>query len=143
LAGSIEALRALVPYVAAEATGTPLPPPPSKVVPITLVVVGGAALVTGAVLGMLALSRQAVLNDELCPTGDVALMRCSGVSLRPRDYYVQQDAAIATQKSLSLGLLAGGATLAVLGIVLWPKDVGPRVALVPSFNGVGLAGVWP
>jgi hypothetical protein len=143
LAGDIQALRALVPYVAAEATGSPLPPPPSKVLPMTLVALGSAALVTGAVLGMLALSRQEVINDELCPGGDVALVRCSGVSLRPRDYYVQQDAALSTQKTAALALLVAGAAVAVVGVLFWPKDTGPHLALVPSPNGLGLAGLWP
>jgi hypothetical protein len=143
LANDVSTLRALVPYVAAEATGSPLPPPPSKVVPITLVSIGGASLVVGAVLGMLALSRQSVLNDELCPEGDVVLTRCTGVSLRPRDYYVQQNAAISTQKTAALALVLGGATAAVLGIIVWPKDVGPRLALVPAANGFALVGGWP
>jgi hypothetical protein len=143
LARDIETLRSLVPYIAAEATGSPLPPPPSKVLPISLLAVGGAAVVTGAVLGMLALSRESVLNDELCPTGATALTRCSGVSLRPRDYYVQQNASIAMQKTGALALLAGGAVVAVLGVVFWPKDTGPRLALLPSFNGFAVAGLFP
>jgi hypothetical protein len=143
LARDLETLRALVPYLAAEATGSPLPPPPSKVLPISLIAVGGAAFVAGAVLGMLALSRESVLNDELCPTGATALTRCSGVSLRPRDYYVQQNASIGAQKTAALALLLGGATVTVLGIVFWPKDVGPRLALVPTFNGFALAGLFP
>jgi hypothetical protein len=143
LANDLPALRALLPYMAAEATGSPLPPPPSKVLPITLVAAGGAAIVTGAVLGMLALSRQSVLNDELCPSGATDLTRCTGVSLRPRDYYLQQDASIGVQKTASLALLLGGAVAAVAGILLWPKDTGVRLALVPSFNGLGLAGTWP
>ena len=70
----------------------------------------------------LALSRQAVVNEELCPSGAPPIGRCDGVALRPREYYVAQDAAIGTQKSISLALLLGGATLAVLGIVLWPPS---------------------
>jgi hypothetical protein len=142
LAKDLETLRAQVPYLAAEATGSPLPPPPSKVLPLSLIAAGGAAFVAGAVLGMLALSRESVLNDELCPAGATALTRCSGVSLRPRDYYLQQNDSIGAQKTAALALLLGGATAAVLGIVLWPKDVGPRLALLPSFNGFALAGLF-
>jgi hypothetical protein len=146
LANDIQTLRALVPYIAAEATGSPLPPPPSKVLPITLIGVGSAAVVAGAIFGMFALSRQSVINDELCPEGVMPLMRCTGVSLRPRDYYVQQDAAIGVQKSISLALLVGGAVVGVAGILLWPKSdlaAAARVALVPSFNGFALVGAWP
>ena len=92
---------------------------------------------------MFALSRQAVVNDELCPTGASALTRCEGVSLRPRDYYLQQDAAIGAQKTAALFLLAGGAVVAVLGIVLWPSDTGaPRVAMLFSGTGLAVAGQW-
>ena len=141
LSDEIGTLRTLVPYAAAEATGSPLPPPPSKVAPITLLAAGGAAVIGGAVLGMLALSRQAVVNDELYPGGAVSLMRCTGISLRPHDYYVQQDQSIGLQKTVSLALLLGGAALAVLGIVLWPADTGaPRVALLFSPSGLAVAG---
>lgn len=137
-------LTALVPYAAAEATGSPLPPPPSKVLPIALISTGGATFLAGAVLGMLALSRQAVVNDELCPTGASPFMRCEGVALRPRDYYLQQDATIATQKTIALSLLAGGAVLAVAGIIFWPTSdtQGVRMAFVPSLSGMGLVGEW-
>lgn len=144
LSDDIAKLGKLVPYAAAEATGSPLPPPPSRVVPIILISAGGGTFLAGAVLGMLALSRQAVVNDELCPTGADPLRRCEGVSLRPRDYYVQQDRDIGFQKTASLLLLLGGATLAVLGIVLWPPadTQGVRVSLIPSLGGLALAGVW-
>lgn len=143
LSDDLKTLRALVPYAAAEATGSPLPPPPSKVLPIALLAAGGAAFVAGSVLGMLALSRQTVVNDELCPTGNLPLARCEGVALRPRDYYLSQDAAIGTQKTIALGLVIGGAVVAALGIVLWPAaDQSPRVALLPSFNGAALVGLW-
>lgn len=144
LSDDLAKLGKLVPYAAAEATGSPLPPPPSKVVPIVLISAGGGTFLAGAVLGMLALSRQAVVNDELCPTGVTDFGRCGGVSLRPREYYVQQDRDIGLQKTVSLVLLLGGATLAVLGIVLWPPadTQGVRVSLIPSLGGVSLAGAW-
>lgn len=144
LSDDIAKLGKLVPYAAAEATGSPLPPPPSKVVPIILITAGSGTFLAGAVLGMLALSRQAVVNDELCPTGVSDFSRCGGVSLRPREYYVQQDRDIGIQKTVSLMLLLGGATLAVLGIVLWPPadTQGVRVSLLPSLGGLSLAGAW-
>ncbi len=146
IAKNLETLQELVPYIAAEATGSPLPPPPSRVLPIALISAGGASLLTGGVLGMLALSRQAVLNEELCPTGAVDGQRCTGTSLKSRGFYLQQNGDIASQKSLSIGLLAGGAALAVLGVYLMPPlDAGPRVSLqvVPSAQGVALVGVLP
>lgn len=145
LSNDIEALRALVPYVAAEATGSPLPPPPSKALAITLVSAGAAAFLAGAVFGMLALSRQAVMNDELCPDGNRDFQRCTGVSLRPREFYLAQDRDIGMQKSIALGLLLGGATLGVLGIILWPASdsaAAARVAILPSFNGFAVAGAF-
>jgi len=144
IAPDLGKLAALVPYAAAEATGSPLPPPPSKVLPIALVAAGAGAFLAGAVLGMLALSRQAVVNEELCPSGAPVVGRCDGVSLRPRDYYLQQDAAIGMQKTVSFALLLGGATLAVVGLVLWPSSdtQGVRVSVVPSLNGLGVVGAW-
>lgn len=146
IAKNLETLQELVPYIAAEATGSPLPPPPSRVVPITLLSAGGAAVLTGGVLGMLALSRQAVLNEELCPEGAAAGQRCSGASLKSRSFYLQQSNDITSQKSLSIGLLAGGAALAVLGVYLMPPlDAGPRVSMtiVPNAQGFALVGVLP
>lgn len=144
IAQDLGKLQALAPYAAAEATGSPLPPPPSKVLPVALVATGAGSFLAGAVLGMLALSRQTVINEELCPSGAPAVGRCDGVSLRPRDYYLAQDASIGMQKTVALVLLAAGATLAVLGIVLWPSSdtQGVRVSLVPSLSGLGLVGAW-
>lgn len=144
LSDDVGRLRALVPYVAAEATGSPLPPPPSKVLPLTLITAGGAAFLAGAVLGMLALSRETVVNDELCPTGNLPLSRCEGVSLRPRDYYLQQEASIGTQKTVALFLLLGGAVVAAAGVILWPPadTAAVRVSLLPSPSGFALVGAW-
>lgn len=146
IAKDLESLQELVPYIAAEATGSPLPPPPSRVVPIALLSTGGASVLAGGVLGMLALSRQSVLNEELCPTGALAGQRCAGTSLKSRSFYLQQDNDIASQKALAIGLLAGGAAVAVLGVYLMPPlDAGPRVSLriVPSTSGFALVGVLP
>src|SRR5690606_26317788 len=70
LASRVETLRQLMPWAAAEASGAPLPPPASRVLPYSLMAGGGAALVGGGVSGLIALSRQKVLNDELCPARD-------------------------------------------------------------------------
>jgi hypothetical protein len=142
LSNDVQSLRVLVPYIAAEATGSPLPPPPSKVLPIALISAGAAAFLSGAVLGMLALSRQTAVNEELCPTGAQALTRCDGVALRPREFYLSQDAAIGTQKSLALALLIAGAAVGIVGVLLWPADTGVRVAMVPSSTGLAVVGAW-
>lgn len=141
LSGTVEELRSLVPYAAAEATGMPLPPPPSKVLPVTLIAVGGATAFAGGVVGLLALSRQQVLNDELCPGGVPTGGRCAGVNLRDRSYYLAQDQALVVQKGLAIGLLAGGAVLLGLGLWLFPpSDTRARLALVPTGTGLALAG---
>jgi len=141
LSGTVDELRALVPYAAAEATGVPLPPPPSKVLPVTLIAVGGATAFAGGVVGLFALSRQQVLNDELCPGGVPPDGRCTGVNLRDRSYYLAQDQALLVQKGLAIGLLAGGAVLLGLGLWLFPpSDAQARVALVPTGNGFALTG---
>ena len=144
LADDLGTMAVLVPYAAAEATGSPLPPPPSKVLPLIFISVGAATFLSGAVLGGLALSRQSVVNDELCPTGAEALQRCAGVSLRSREYYLQQDASLGVQKTISLALLGGGAVLAVVGAILWPKvdTAEVKVALVPRADGFSLVGIW-
>lgn len=145
LAGDLQTLRSVVAYAAAEATGSPLPPPPSRVVPITLMAVGGGTFFAGGVVGLLALSRQQLLNDELCPAGAVVGERCTGVNLHPRDFYVQRDAELSTQKALSLGLMAGGAVL--LGVGLWlmpPAERAPvAVRVVPQPNGLAVVGAFP
>lgn len=143
LAGSLEALRQLVPWAAAEATGSPLPPPPSRALPITLLSVGGAAVLAGGVVGLLALSHQAQLNDELCPSGPDAAGRCTGVNLQGRAFYVAQQDALTVQKVLSVSLMGAGAVLLGLGVWLMPADdARTRVSLrlVPTPGGLAFAG---
>lgn len=143
IAGSLEAMRDLVPYAASEATGSPLPPPPSRVLPVTLIGVGGATLLSGGVVGLLALSREGQLNDELCPGGVPADQRCEGVGLRERDFYVEAQQDLVVQKVLSVGLMAAGAIMLGVGIVIMPPDdararISARV--VPVANGFALVG---
>ncbi len=144
LSGSLEALRELVPYAAAEATGVPLPPPPSRVLPVSLMVAGGGAVVAGGVVGLLALSEQQQLNDELCPGGVVAGARCSGQSLRPRDFYLAKQGDLADRQALAVGLMAGGALLAAVGYWLLPPSPKEGVALrlLPLGEGFALVGAF-
>lgn len=143
LAGSLEALRALVPYAAAEATGAPLPPPPSRVLPVTLMAAGATAVLSGGAVGLLALSRQGQLNDELCPGGPLPDGRCTGTGLQTREFYAAQDAALAGQKWLAAGLMVAGAAL--FGVGLWllpPEDARTRVSavVVPGAEGLAVVG---
>lgn len=143
LAGSLEAVRALVPYAASEATGSPLPPPPSRVLPITLLATGGATLLSGGVVGLLALSRQGQLNDELCPGGVLPGGRCDGINLRDRTFYEEQDRALFVQKAVSVGLMAAGALMVGLGVwLLPPDDARTRISarVLPTGNGLVLSG---
>jgi hypothetical protein len=145
LASSLEALRSVIPWVAAEATGSPLPPPPTRIWQVSMMVAGGAAVLAGGALGVLALSRQSQLNDELCPGGVTSDGRCNGTALRPRSFYAQQNAALTIEKIVSISVMAAGAVLAGLGFWLLPPD-DPRtrlgVLLVPSANGLSLAGTF-
>jgi hypothetical protein len=143
LAGTLEALRQLVPYAASEATGSPLPPPPSRVLPISLIGVGGATLLSGGVVGLLALSKESQLNDELCPAGLPNDGRCTGVNLRSHDFYVAQQNALTVQKIVSVSLMGAGAVM--LGLGLWllpPDDARTRISarVVPMTDGFALVG---
>jgi hypothetical protein len=138
-----ENLRELIPWIAAEATGSPLPPPPSKLLPISLMVAGGVAALAGGVVGLLALSSEQQLNNELCPGGPASDGRCSGVNLRDRSFYSGQDDALAVQKGLGLGILAAGVVLAGVGYwLLPPDDVRMRITAVvtPSTGGFAVSG---
>ncbi len=141
LASSLEELQKIVPYAAAEATGSPLPPPPSRVVPITLLTVGGVTLLSGAVYAVITLTQQAQLNDELCPGGVPADGRCTGTALRERTFYVAQNDALTRQKWVSASLVAGGAIIAVLGLVFMPPpDSRVSALVVPTLDGLAVAG---
>lgn len=138
IARDFEGLRGLIPYAVAEVCGTPLPPPPSRVLPLTLLTVGGAGMLGGAVLGLLALTGEATLKGEL---GDPA----STATLAPASTFRDRFAAAALQRTLSLVGLLAGAALVAAGLVFMPGDA-PQpgaVSLVPTANGVAVVGVLP
>jgi hypothetical protein len=113
------------------------------VLPITLLGVGGATLLSGGVVGLLALSKEAQLNDELCPGGQQPGGRCSGVNLRDHAFYVQQQNALVVQKVVSVSLMAAGALMVGFGVwLLPPDDARTRISarVLPSSNGFVLAG---
>ncbi|MFP2910230.1 CsgG/HfaB family protein, partial [Pyxidicoccus sp. 3LFB2] len=121
LARDVETLRQVVPWAVAEASGSPLPPPASRVLPYSLLAGGGAAVLGGGVYGLIALSRQKVLNDELCPGSDGP---CAGQNLRPLSYYQEQDRKLGQDKTVAVGVMAAGALLVGAGLWLMPPPEG-------------------
>ncbi len=143
LANDVEALRAQLPWAVAEATATPMPPPPSRVLPFSLMGVGAAAIVAGGFYGLNTLGRERELTQELKlgeKTPDV---------LGALPSYQEQESALGRDKSLSLGAMIGGAALIGVGLWLMPRDVaggasgGVSAHVVPTANGFALVGLWP
>ena len=135
----VGALNAQIAYAVAEATATPLPPPPSRVLPFTLIAAGAAFAVAGAVVGMDGISRDRAIGAEL-----KASDTNPGV-LRPLSSY-QSDATLVTvEKSIGLAAVGVGVGLAMVGLFLLPSSSaeGPQVTLAPTTNGVVLVGVFP
>lgn len=135
LAKDLNALQTALPWAVAEATATPLPPPPSRWLPYTLMGTGTAAMAFGLVWGVLAFNAQGQLSGELTAERP-------GV-LDTKARYEERQNAIDTNKVIGGVALLVGAGLVVTGVLLNPADVGPtRVALVPTGNGVGLVCWW-
>jgi hypothetical protein len=138
LSKDLATLQLMIPYAVAEATATPPPAPPSRILPFTLLGVGATAAVMGLLLGTVALNQQGQLQGEL-DAGQTQV----GV-LKSRDYYELQLATVERNKYIALSCLVGGVALAVTGLLLMPKDIGgAQVALVPTANGGALVGVFP
>jgi TolB-like protein len=143
LSSSLEELQRLVPWLAAEATGAPLPPPPSRVLPITLLATGGAALLAGAAYGVVTLTQEKQLNDELCPGGVPLDGRCTGTALRDRSFYLEQGGVLTRQKAIAAAVMASGVVLLTLGLVFMPPpDTQARVSamVVPTLDGLAITG---
>ncbi|MHB8872254.1 MAG: hypothetical protein ACYC8T_01075 [Myxococcaceae bacterium] len=139
IARSVEELREQLAYVVAEATGTPLPAPPSRVLPYTLITVGALAAVGGGFSAFLANSQEDQLAKELAiGTGHEAV-------LKPLGFYQAEATRLEDQKNYSLGAAGAGVALVVLGLVLNPPATsgGGSVSLVPTRNGAALVGVLP
>lgn len=139
LAKDFESLRFQIPYAVAEACGTPLPPAPSRVLPYTMIGVGGASLLGGGVLGILALTNEGIVKGELAADDTNRT-----VILRPAKFYSDRLDTIALQKTISLVAVIAGAALVVGGIILVPPaapEAGVKVALVPMplLGGAGAA----
>lgn len=139
IATDLKALRNAIPYALAEATGTPPPEPPSKVLPYTLIGLGGAAVVTGGVLFVTSLTREeAALNElKLAQTQPT-------FQLKPASYFRDEAAAVQQMRILSISVAAAGAAALAAGIWLMPtSDSGAGFALVPTVSGAAVVGVFP
>ena len=139
IATSLEVLRAQLPFALAEATATPPPARPSRVLPITLISVGGAAVVGSGVLFLQSITReQAVLRELKLATEQPSLV------LDPAQRYRDEASGVRDTRIIG-GVVAGvGAALIVAGVLLLPgPDAVVRVTVVPSAHGVALAGAFP
>lgn len=137
VAFDLEALRRTLPLLVAEATATPPPAPPSRVLPYSLMAVGAAAALFGIVWGTLQLAAEQQLAAEL-DRGATTPGR-----LRLISDYESEVRLLRTQQLVALGALAAGIALAVTGVALLPKESPVSASLVPLPTGVALAGVFP
>ncbi len=137
IASSLDTLLAQLTYSVAEATGTPLPPPPSRILPYTMVGAGALAVVGGGVYGLIGLTQEGVINDELAQGASATNPR----PLNTKAYYEDKAQLHATQRNVSLVAMLAGAALIGGGLLLNPPEAvssgGPSIALVPA--GVGFA----
>lgn len=137
IAKETSALLAQVPYAVAEATATTLPPPPSKVLPYTLIIGGGVLVLAGGVLGLAALQRDLAVRSELISSDtNMAL-------LRPLGEYQKDASDVRVQKAFALGACIAGVAMIGLGVFLMPPSSPTQVALVPSGNGAAIVGYFP
>lgn len=142
LSNDLAQLRKAVPWVVAEATATPLPPPPSRVLPYSLLGAGGALLIGGGLLGVNAIAQEDAVNREL-ERGEAF-----AITLNTLESYREESRIIATKRTLSLlSLFAGGGLLAA-GLVLNPPDTsrpggGVAVWLTPDGARFAVTGVLP
>jgi hypothetical protein len=131
-------LRVQVIYAVAEATGTPLPPPPSKVLPVSLLAGGGALFIFGAVLGIVTLTAEATMAAELQQGAMFPQV------LKSHEYYEAQRQSHGLQRTVSLISIIAGAAMVAGGAFLFPPDVvassSLRVALRVGPSGFGVAG---
>lgn len=136
IAKDLQALRRQIPWSVAEATGTPLPAPPSRWLPYSLVAAGAAAVLAGGYFGVDGLSKEGQLRSTI-QAGQQGQTPLSTMS-----FYQHQAQSAASEKTASLVLLGAGVAVAAVGVLLNPPDVGGQVALVPSANGMSLVGTW-
>lgn len=142
MANDLAVLRKGLAYAVAEATGTPPPPAPSRILPLSLLGAGGVALVTGGLVGMDALARERSLRDEL------TLGEENVGTLRPYPEYQRLAGEIGVQKTVTLLAMTAAAGLITAGVLLWPQEAavgtGISARLVPAGpTGFALVGQFP
>jgi hypothetical protein len=136
-ARTFEDVRAMLPWAVADATGTPAPKAPSRVLPTGLIIVGGLAL---AVTGFLAFNvetrEQAIVRELGAAQPVTALPHTAGD-------YAAEATDITRQKNWALLFGLAGGVVGGLGL-LWylrvPDASGGQVALLPTGNGAALVG---
>lgn len=138
LAESLERLSAQLPYAVAEATGTPLPPPPSRVLPYSLMGAGAAFVLGSSAFGLYSVQQEALIQQEL----EVS------TNLGGFEAYRQRADSARMGKTLSVVGLGLGAALIGTGLLLNPAEVvsasgGISATFVPSLDGFALVGVMP
>jgi hypothetical protein len=138
IAPTLESLRAQIPWAVAEATGTPLPPEPSRVLPYSVLAAGCGALLAGGYFAVDGLSREGQINS----TFQLA-QGPNGPPLSTLAYYQQQANDAAARKTAGLIALGAGTALIGVGIYLLPAGAQGRLALVPTAGGAALAGAFP
>jgi TolB-like protein len=147
ISNDLALLRGEMPYAVAEATATPLPPPPSKLLPYSMMVGGGLVFIAGGVLTLQAVSREAAVNREL-ENGEQ-----NPAALRPLASYVKERNELAAQKTWGFVGLGVGAALAGAGLYLdlsgiltrkaAPEPKAPTARLTFDGRGLALVGVLP
>ena len=138
IARDLAVLRGLIPWAVAEATGTPLPPPPSRLLPYTLIAAGGLGVVAGGIFGFNALAREEVVSNEL------QLGQQNPSVLRSAANYANDADSIARQKTGALLFMGVGAAVVAAGLYLNPPDLpagqSASIEVVPSAGGVAVVG---
>lgn len=139
IAPTLEALRAMLPWALADATGTPPPPRPSNALSYSLVLTGAVALAGGGVVGFNALSREERMLEEL------KIGETNENILSPAQVYRTEANRLAIEKTGAAVALGVGAALIGAGVLVYESDPsaeGSSVALVPTFSGAALVGVF-
>lgn len=135
---SYDVIRDQLPWAVAEATGTPLPPTPTHILPYSLMGGGGLLFAASGVVGVQALTAEQTIVSELrAGKNNPAILKDYG-------YYDAQRRNSTTMKTLSLGGLIAGAALLGGGIWLYRDESSEaQVAWVPAPNGFAFVGVLP
>ncbi|MFT3711121.1 MAG: hypothetical protein QM817_26125 [Archangium sp.] len=134
LAKDTRQLVSLLPWALAEATATPMPPAPSKVLPWTLIAAGATLFAGGGVVAIDGFSRDRALRSEL---------RDTSVVYQSYQHYSEEIEVITRNKWLGMGVGAVGAGLLLVGVLIFPKEPNASLALLPTTNGAVLVGSFP